>query len=63
MPCCLLQVLEMSTAWQRFEDSVAMVACITGSLGDWLLAARGSDVELTNLFDQKAISLQVQQAS
>lgn len=49
----------MTTAWQGFDDALGMVACITGSLGDWLLAAAGPDVQLTNLFDMKTIKLQV----
>ena len=47
------------TAWQGFQDAIGMVACMTGSLGDWLLSAAGPEVQLTNLFDQKTINLQV----
>ncbi|KAK9826031.1 hypothetical protein WJX74_006828 [Apatococcus lobatus] len=51
--------LELTTAWQGFQDAIGMVSCITGSLGDWLLSAAGPEVQLTNLFDQKTINLQV----
>ena len=53
------QELELMTAWQGFQDAIGMVTCSTGSLGDWLLSAAGPEVQLTNLFDQKTINLQV----